>query len=246
MNAVILCDVIAYLLVLVSGDGSEDRLREAEGLDSLPAGHRLVGRQFAAEVFPDDMNTRLILVHGVEDDLKIWKEIRWGGAANMAPVVSSDSAVCKCSSQSFRWNHFWRKLNSNPRAEHLLKNEKTPLQLFLTQLPVMYTAHTVYCSKYTACMHACVRLWVSVLVIRFPWFCLCENIWKIGRKFRKFVQIENSLSCCYCGQNQRPHFQFVWIFFVLFCSWYIRFCEGFICSCESLQGEFGDWRPSQV
>lgn len=60
-----------YLLVLVSGDGGEDGLREAEGLDSLPAGHWLVWRQFTAEVLPDDMNTRLILVHGVEDDLKI-------------------------------------------------------------------------------------------------------------------------------------------------------------------------------
>lgn len=144
MNAVILCDVIAYLLVLVSGDGSEDRLREAEGLDSLPAGHRLVGRQFAAEVFPDDMNTRLILVHGVEDDLKIWKEIRWGSAANMAPVVSSDGAVCECSSQSFRWNHFWRKLNSNPRAEHLLKK--------WCILHIQYTAVNIR----LVCTHVCV------------------------------------------------------------------------------------------
>lgn len=58
-------------MVLVGGDGGEDGLREAEGLDSLPARHRLVRRQFAAEVLPDDVNTRLILVHGVEDDLKI-------------------------------------------------------------------------------------------------------------------------------------------------------------------------------
>ncbi len=29
----------AYLLVLVGGDGGEDGLREAEGLDSLPARH---------------------------------------------------------------------------------------------------------------------------------------------------------------------------------------------------------------
>lgn len=60
----------AYLLVLVGSDGGEDGLREAEGLDSLPAGHRLVLRQFAAEVLPDDVNARLILVHGVEDDLE--------------------------------------------------------------------------------------------------------------------------------------------------------------------------------
>lgn len=61
----------AYLLVLVGSNGGEDGLREAEGLDSLPARHWLVWRQFAAEVLPDDMNTRLILVHGVEDDLEI-------------------------------------------------------------------------------------------------------------------------------------------------------------------------------
>lgn len=59
-----------YLLVLVSSDGGEDGLREAEGLDPLPGRHRLVWRQLAAEVLPDDVNARLILVHGVEDDLK--------------------------------------------------------------------------------------------------------------------------------------------------------------------------------
>lgn len=58
-----------YLLVLVSGDGGENGLREAEGLDSFTAGHRLVGGQLAAEVLPDDVNARLVLVHGVEDDL---------------------------------------------------------------------------------------------------------------------------------------------------------------------------------
>lgn len=60
----------SYLLVLVGGDGGEDGLREAEGLHPLPAGHRLVGGQFAAEVLPDDVDARLILVHGVEDDLQ--------------------------------------------------------------------------------------------------------------------------------------------------------------------------------
>jgi len=61
------------LLVLVGSDGSEDCLGEAEGLDSLPTGHRFVWRQFAAEVLPDDVNTRLILVHGVEDNLRYKK-----------------------------------------------------------------------------------------------------------------------------------------------------------------------------
>lgn len=57
-------------MVLVGSDGGEDSLREAECLNPLPTGHRLVWRQFAAEVLPDDVDTRLILVHGVEDDLK--------------------------------------------------------------------------------------------------------------------------------------------------------------------------------
>lgn len=52
-----------HLLVLVGGDGGEDRLREAEGLYPLPGGNRLVRRQFTAEVLSDDVNTRLILVH---------------------------------------------------------------------------------------------------------------------------------------------------------------------------------------
>lgn len=63
-------------MVLVGGDCGEDSLREAEGLHSLAAGYLLVWRQIAAEVLPDDMNTRLILVHGVEDDLEIWEERR--------------------------------------------------------------------------------------------------------------------------------------------------------------------------
>lgn len=58
-----------HLLVLVSGDGGEDGLGEAEGLDPFAAGHGLVGGQLAAEVLPDDVDARLVLVHGVEDDL---------------------------------------------------------------------------------------------------------------------------------------------------------------------------------
>lgn len=64
-------EIKRHLLVLVSSDGGEDCLREAEGLHSLPTGYWLVWRKFTAEVLPDDMNTRLILVHGVENDLQI-------------------------------------------------------------------------------------------------------------------------------------------------------------------------------
>lgn len=70
--------VNVYLLVLVSGDGGEDGLGEAEGLDPFPAGHGLVGGQLAAEVLPDDVNARLVLVHGVEDDLVGQRERSWG------------------------------------------------------------------------------------------------------------------------------------------------------------------------
>lgn len=62
---------VIYLLVLISRDSGEDSLREAEGLHSLPTGYWLVWRQFTAEILSDDMNTGVILVHGVEDDLKI-------------------------------------------------------------------------------------------------------------------------------------------------------------------------------
>lgn len=91
-----------YLLVLVSGDGGEDGLREAEGLDSFPAGHRLVGGQLAAEVLPDHVNARLVLVHGVEDDLVGQRE---RGGVNMGAVTQRErplgdkqiSALClKC------------------------------------------------------------------------------------------------------------------------------------------------------
>lgn len=58
-------------MVLVGSDCGEDGLREAEGLHSLTAGYWLVWRQIAAEILPDDMNTRLILMHGVENDLEM-------------------------------------------------------------------------------------------------------------------------------------------------------------------------------
>lgn len=64
-----LFSVSVYLLVLVGGDGGEDGLGEAEGFHSFAAGHRLVGGQFAAEVLPHHVHTRLVLVHGVEDNL---------------------------------------------------------------------------------------------------------------------------------------------------------------------------------
>lgn len=64
------------LLVLVGGDGGEHGLGEAEGLDPVPARHRLVLGQLAAEVLPDDVDPRLVLVHGVEDDLQDGEKFR--------------------------------------------------------------------------------------------------------------------------------------------------------------------------
>lgn len=58
------------LLVLVGGDGGEDGLREAEGLDPLAGGHGFVRGELAAEVLPDHVHARLVLVHGVQDDLQ--------------------------------------------------------------------------------------------------------------------------------------------------------------------------------
>lgn len=53
------------LLVLICCDCGENSFREAESLHSFPGWHWLGGRELTAEVFPDHMNTRLILVHGV-------------------------------------------------------------------------------------------------------------------------------------------------------------------------------------
>lgn len=59
------------LLVLVGGNRSKDGLWEAECLHTLPSGNRFGWGKLAAEVLPDHMDTRLIFVHGVQDDLEI-------------------------------------------------------------------------------------------------------------------------------------------------------------------------------
>lgn len=59
------------LLVLVGGNCSKDGLREAESLHTLSSGNRFGWRKLAAEVLPDDMDTGLVFVHGVQDDLGI-------------------------------------------------------------------------------------------------------------------------------------------------------------------------------
>lgn len=60
----------ADLLVLVGCYGGEDGLGEAEGLDPVTAGDRLGGGEVTAEILANDVYTRLVLVHGVKDDLE--------------------------------------------------------------------------------------------------------------------------------------------------------------------------------
>lgn len=59
------------LLVLVGCDRSEHGLWEAERLYSFSCRNRFSWRKLAAEVFPDHVDTGLILVHRVQDDLEI-------------------------------------------------------------------------------------------------------------------------------------------------------------------------------
>jgi len=63
------------LLVLVGCDRSEDGLWEAERLYSFPCRNRFGWRKLAAEVFSDHVDTGLILVHRVQDDLEIKRVI---------------------------------------------------------------------------------------------------------------------------------------------------------------------------
>lgn len=63
------------LLVLVGCDRSEDGLWEAERLYSFPCRNRFGWRKLAAEVFSDHVDTGLILVHRVKDDLEIKRVI---------------------------------------------------------------------------------------------------------------------------------------------------------------------------
>lgn len=56
---------VSYLLVLVGRDRGEHRFREGEGLHAVAARHGLNGRELVTALFTDDVDTRLVLVHGV-------------------------------------------------------------------------------------------------------------------------------------------------------------------------------------
>lgn len=59
-----------YLLVLVCSHRCEDSFRERECFDTVPSGNRLNRREFFAALLTDDVDTGLVLVHGVQNDLE--------------------------------------------------------------------------------------------------------------------------------------------------------------------------------
>lgn len=58
-----------YLLILIGCDGGEHGLGEGEGAGALSSGDSPHWGQLLATLLPDDMHPRLVLVHGVQDDL---------------------------------------------------------------------------------------------------------------------------------------------------------------------------------
>lgn len=55
----------SYLLVLVGRDRGEHRFRKGEGLHAIAGWHGLNGRELVTALFTDDVDARLVLVHGV-------------------------------------------------------------------------------------------------------------------------------------------------------------------------------------
>lgn len=66
-----------YLLVLVCSHRCEDSFREGKCFDTVPSWNRLNGRELFSALLTDDVDTGLVLVHGVQNDLeKITLRIR--------------------------------------------------------------------------------------------------------------------------------------------------------------------------
>lgn len=59
-----------YLLVLVCSHRCEDSFGKRECFDTVPSGNRLNGREFFTALLTDDVDTGLVLVHGVQNDLE--------------------------------------------------------------------------------------------------------------------------------------------------------------------------------
>lgn len=64
----------SYLLVLVGCNCGKDGLREVECFHSIPNRDRFGGWKVTAEILADHVNSRLVFVHRVQNDLK------WEGA----------------------------------------------------------------------------------------------------------------------------------------------------------------------
>lgn len=61
---------MCYLLVLIGCDGGEHGLREGEGAGALPGRDSSHRGQLLSTLLPDDVDPRLVLVHGVQNDLR--------------------------------------------------------------------------------------------------------------------------------------------------------------------------------
>lgn len=65
---------LRYLLILIGRDSGEHSLREGEGARALPNRDRSDRGQLLSALLPDDVDARLVLVHGVQNDLSRERE----------------------------------------------------------------------------------------------------------------------------------------------------------------------------
>lgn len=100
-----------YLLVLVGCDSGEHCLRKVEGFHSIPYGHRLGGWEIAAEVFADHMDSRLVFVHRVQNDLKRGEGRLWEVWLRVSCIFSNS-----CAKYITRWKH-WRRRRRRRRTD---------------------------------------------------------------------------------------------------------------------------------
>lgn len=65
---------VRYLLILISCDSGEHGLREGEGARALPGRDGPHWGQLLSALLADDVDARLVLVHGVQNDLSRQRE----------------------------------------------------------------------------------------------------------------------------------------------------------------------------
>lgn len=75
----------SYLLVLVGCDCGKHGLREVECFHSIPNRDRFGGWKVAAEILADHVNSRLVFVHRVQNDLK-WEGATWCQSGSKVPI----------------------------------------------------------------------------------------------------------------------------------------------------------------